>query len=258
MQDHWLWENNKELSKMEAWIDILLNVNHSDKKILIGNELYDVKRGQSINSQLTWAKRWNWDRSRVRRFFKTLEKDKMVVLEPDTKTTILTVCKYDSYQDVRPSNEHQTNTNKNVKNNIEIIRVSNPPIGVSPLYFYIAKSYHNLFLKKGSTKSLRKAKLDKWVDEVRKIIELDKVKVEQLVAVKMYWELCEEGVERDRFWYDTVNSMASFRKKDKNDEYYFDKITQSVKKWLDRNPQYIQEVKSRYNNLMDKANGSSK
>jgi len=49
-------------------MDILLTVNHSDKKVLIGGVLFDVKRGDSIMSLDSWAKRWNWNKSKVRRF----------------------------------------------------------------------------------------------------------------------------------------------------------------------------------------------
>ena len=56
-----------------------------------------------------------------------LENDNMIELKTNNKTSILTVCKYDSYQDARTSNEHQTDirrtsnehqtdTNNNVNN----------------------------------------------------------------------------------------------------------------------------------------------
>lgn len=128
IQDHWVWSKKTELTKFEAWFDILLTVNHKDQKVLIKNTLFTVKRGQSIKSQLTWAKRWNWSRSATRRFLELLESDSMITLKTTNKTTILTVCKYDSYQSVRTSDEqqvnikrttseHQMNTNNNVNNN---------------------------------------------------------------------------------------------------------------------------------------------
>ena len=127
IQEHYFWKEKRVFSKLEAWLDILLNVNHKEKKVVIKNTLFIVKRGQSINSQLTWSKRWNWNRSKVKRFLEMLENDNMVELKTNNKTSILTVCKYDSYQDAktsnehqmnikRTSNEHQTNTNNNVNN----------------------------------------------------------------------------------------------------------------------------------------------
>lgn len=120
---HWIWQDPE---KLRAWLDILLECNHSEKSVMIGMELMTVQRGGTIKSMKTWAQRWGWSRSKVMRFFKCLENDSMVTLKPNNKTTHLTVCNYDSYQDYRTSNEHQmnikrtsdehqTNTNKEVK-----------------------------------------------------------------------------------------------------------------------------------------------
>lgn len=126
IQDHWLWNDNRVFSKLEAWLDILLSVNYSDKKVVIKNDVFIVKRGQSINSQITWSERWNWNRSKVRRFLDLLENDNMIEIKTNNITTILTVCNYSDYQDLRTSDEHQTNikrtsdehqTNTNNNNN---------------------------------------------------------------------------------------------------------------------------------------------
>ena len=74
--DHWLYNEKRTYSKLEAWYDLLLNVNYSDTKTIIKGKLYDVKRGQSIMSLDSWAKRWNWDKSKVRRFLNVLQKMK--------------------------------------------------------------------------------------------------------------------------------------------------------------------------------------
>lgn len=97
--EHWLYKEKRVFSKFEAWNDILLTVNFSDVQTLIKGNIYYIKRGQSILSLESWGKRWNWDKHKVRRFFKLLEKDLMIELKSDTVTTQLTVCKYESYQD---------------------------------------------------------------------------------------------------------------------------------------------------------------
>lgn len=97
--EHWLYKEKRVFSKFEAWNDILLTVNFSDAQTLIKGNIYHIKRGQSILSLESWGKRWNWDKHKVRRFFKLLEKDLMIELKSDTVTTQLTVCKYESYQD---------------------------------------------------------------------------------------------------------------------------------------------------------------
>jgi len=107
IKDHWLYTEKRTFSKFEAWHDILIMVNFSDAKAIIKGKLYDIKRGQSILSLDSWGKRWNWDKSKVRRFLNALESDKMVVLLSDNITTRLTVCNYESYQGERNANETQ-------------------------------------------------------------------------------------------------------------------------------------------------------
>ena len=144
LQDHWLWQEKRVFSKLEAWFDILLTVNHSEQKVMIKNTLYIVKRGDSIKCLDTWGKRWNWNKSKVRRFLVLLEKDSMIVTKNETKTTRLTVCKYDSYQTIGNANETQmkhsrnadetqmtpnnnTNNNNNINSVIEDLQIFEPP-----------------------------------------------------------------------------------------------------------------------------------
>ena len=113
IQDNWLWKDEREFSRLEAWLDILLNVNHTPKKVLIKNTLIEVGRGESLRSLDTWGKRWNWNKSRVRRFFNLLQKDSMIVTKNVRVTTLLTVCKYDSYQTIGNASETQVKHKRN-------------------------------------------------------------------------------------------------------------------------------------------------
>lgn len=111
--NHWLYTEKRKFSKFEAWNDMLLNVNYSDCKTIIKGNLYEVKRGQSILSLDSWSKRWNWDKSSVRRFFNLLEKDEMIIVKSDNITTHLTICKYEDYQQGENANETQTKRRRN-------------------------------------------------------------------------------------------------------------------------------------------------
>ena len=108
ISNHWIYTEKRSFSRFEAWIDILMTVNFSDAQVLIKGKLYQVKRGQSILSMENWAKRWNWDKSKVRRFMELLQKDSMIEIKTDNITTQLTVCNYESYQDERHTKETQT------------------------------------------------------------------------------------------------------------------------------------------------------
>lgn len=107
VRSHWIWSSSRPLTNFEAWITILIEVNHSDAKVAFGYDIIECNRGESLNSLDTWAKLFNWNKSKVRRFFTMLQKDSMIVSRSVQKTTHLTVCNYDTYQSVRHASDTQ-------------------------------------------------------------------------------------------------------------------------------------------------------
>jgi hypothetical protein len=102
IREHWIWSDPV---KFRWWVDILFSVNHTSKTVNVGNKLIECNRGQSIKSIGTWAREWRVDESKVRRFFKLLQDDGMIVTENVVKTTRLTVCNYDNYNAQRRDND---------------------------------------------------------------------------------------------------------------------------------------------------------
>jgi hypothetical protein len=111
--DHWLYKEKRKFSRFEAWNDILLTVNYSEAQTIIKGKLYTVKKGESLLSLDSWAKRWNWDKSSVRRFLTMLQNETMINLVSDNISTRLIVCKWDIYQEERNANETQTKRKRN-------------------------------------------------------------------------------------------------------------------------------------------------
>ena len=113
LRDNQLWTEKRVFSKAEAWIDILLMVNHKEAKVIIKNTMITVGRGESILSLGSWSLRWNWNKSATRRFLSLLQDDEMIELKNESITTRLTVCNYESYQDSRNANETQVKRKRN-------------------------------------------------------------------------------------------------------------------------------------------------
>lgn len=84
--------------RLKWWLDILLTVNHSEAKVMIGNKLILTTRGQSVRSLNTWAKEWGVTKGAIRDFFKLLQSDGMITVESLQFTTRITVCNYEGYQ----------------------------------------------------------------------------------------------------------------------------------------------------------------
>jgi hypothetical protein len=113
VQDHWIFKEQREFSRFEAWLDLLLCANHSEQQVIIQGVIYTVKPGESLHSLETWSKRWNWSKSKVKRFFDTLTKELMIVTTNETKTTRVTICNYASYQVERNADDTQTKRRRN-------------------------------------------------------------------------------------------------------------------------------------------------
>lgn len=120
IREHWLW-SIKPFSKGQAWIDLLMMVNHEDKKIVFDSNVIVCKRGMTITSLRKLADRWGWSSGKVDRFLKCLKADGMITEKRDTKRTAITIENYSVYQQSantkRNSNgtvtRHSRNTNGN-------------------------------------------------------------------------------------------------------------------------------------------------
>jgi hypothetical protein len=107
IQFNFLWTEPRVFSKAEAWIDMLMEARYSENpaQMLIGSHLIECCQGQCIKSLDTWAARWHWNKSKVRRFFDLLQRVNQIRLENVTKTTRITICNYETYNLTRPENE---------------------------------------------------------------------------------------------------------------------------------------------------------
>ena len=124
IQDSWLWED-KPFSKGQAWVDLLLSVNHKDNKIMFDGKLINVKRGEFITSIRKLCEKWGWSNTKVRRFLDVLQSDRMVSYKSDTRKTIVSIVNYSDYQDqnitknvTETSLKHTNNNDNNDNNNI--------------------------------------------------------------------------------------------------------------------------------------------
>ena len=95
IMNHWLREKPEQFV---WWMDILFETNYADKEWAIGDQVFIVKRGECLYSLDTWAKRWNTDKSTVRRFLIKLKKCNMIEYKNETVTVRITVCNYETYQ----------------------------------------------------------------------------------------------------------------------------------------------------------------
>ena len=123
IENNWVWKSNEPFDKRSAWISLLLKANHKDTKVVISNEVVEVKKGSFITSEVKLSEEWKWGRKKVRNFLKSLEDDRMLSKNSTTKYTSITIENWDLYQNVEQqknnegtAEEHQRNTNNNDNN----------------------------------------------------------------------------------------------------------------------------------------------
>jgi len=129
------WQERRPFSKAEAWIDIVKEARWSYKPTVvpIGLRKISCERGQCIKSLETWASRWKWSKSRVRRFLAVLRNRRDIDTENVAKTTRITVCNYDDYNYRRRDNGAKTDAKTTPKEQRTQREQGNKPPVVPPV-----------------------------------------------------------------------------------------------------------------------------
>jgi hypothetical protein len=147
MQEGWIklyrssFENrlyfDEPFTRFQAWIDLLLLANHKDGSFFKRGNIVKVPRGTVARSMKELADRWQWSEAKVSRFINFLESEyiKQVKAQKSNVTTLITILNYDRYQinegaELRTNvstNDAQTTTYKNVKNDKEDNKIKNIP-----------------------------------------------------------------------------------------------------------------------------------
>ena len=223
---NWEWYNDINTSRL--FLHCLLRANHKEVNWRGAN----IKRGDFITSLFNLSKETGLTTQKVRTSLNHLENTGELTRTSTNKLTKITVCKYDDYQDnksatnkqdnKRITNEQQTNnkrlTTNNNDNKYNNVNNDNKKTLLSELkdsdvdnieYLEITKAFYELFKSNlielnVKTTTLEKAK-GNWVDEIRKIINVDKWDKEDLI--KVFQEL-----KVNYFWKQQIQSTKNLRK----------------------------------------------
>jgi len=99
--EHPFWNEKREYSKFEAWIDLLKSArfDEGEDSMIVSNQTVVWSRGEMVASLRFLAERWQWSKKKVDNFMKRLESDKSITRRTakGTVQTIVTICKYDTY-----------------------------------------------------------------------------------------------------------------------------------------------------------------
>lgn len=101
LQDHWVWSNDEPFSKGQAWVDLMLSVNHEKKKLSVNGQLVVIMPGQMWTSYTKLAGNWHWSKGRVLRYIKKLKSDGMIAVDGTPNGTLLTLKNWAFYNGER-------------------------------------------------------------------------------------------------------------------------------------------------------------
>lgn len=134
--DHWIFQ---EPEALKLWLYLLLKANHSDKSTMFNKSLIDVKRGQVITGRHSLVEKLGITERKVRRYIDTLEIEGMIVQQKTNKYSIISIVKYEQYQDnvqqtssKRPTDVQQTSTSKQYNNENNKEQVDKPALILVP------------------------------------------------------------------------------------------------------------------------------
>lgn len=260
--DHWIYNEKRIFSRFEAWIYILLEVNHKDNKFLLWNELIECKRWSMITSELKLMNIFSWSKTKLRAFLKNLGDDKMISIHTDKKKTTIFVLNYDKYQVLKTTKEPQKDQEKTIKkpqkdtnNNVNNDNnINNNNISKDISLLEDESSSENLQV----VETFWNDEINKMQDIIKNTIEsLDMIykpwkyerpRIKNIISWKDFWVVCEKHwMSRSDFVISIINlaSKLKYAKKINNAVDFYENyasvynLALQTKKWFLENKREI-------------------
>lgn len=89
---------DQPFTEREAFMWMVMEASWKPREKRVGSVVVHLERGQLASSIRFMAEAWNWQKSTVDRFLKRLENRDMIGTSSGTGVTVITVCKYNDYQ----------------------------------------------------------------------------------------------------------------------------------------------------------------
>jgi hypothetical protein len=122
MLDTPLWRC-EPFTRGQAWVDLLLMANYEKSFYFKRGVRIDVDRGQLSRSEVELADKWKWSRTKVRKFLNDLEKEQQIIQQKNNVTQIVTIIRYDYYQQestaTNTAEEQQKDSRKTAEKHIK-------------------------------------------------------------------------------------------------------------------------------------------
>jgi hypothetical protein len=108
---------NSEL--LHVWIFLLLDANHGESKVPVGNQVITVKPGQMITSRKRISEQTGIQESKVERLLITLKTEQQIEQQSFTKYRIISIVNWNTYQNSEQQSEQQMNNKRTASEHIK-------------------------------------------------------------------------------------------------------------------------------------------
>lgn len=112
--EEWLSE---PFTRAQAWVDIVGNAAYESGTVEKRGILIHVGRGQLAVSLRDLSARWGWPVARISRHLAQLKQRRRIEIEKNNVCTVITVLKYETYQNGNGSNGSKRNTDRDTDSN---------------------------------------------------------------------------------------------------------------------------------------------
>lgn len=220
---------------LKLWSLCLLKASHKDQpNYSLGGQPIPLKAGDFITGRDSLSEEFNrgvQKRNRVSaitlwRFLKKFEKFEMLNIKTTNRYSVVSIKNWDVYQsdeqqmnNNRTTDEQQMNTNKNVKNNKNDKEIKDSPskrkkrvYENDSIYYQLAE---RLFKQICQNQEIKEPNLNRWSDDIRKMIEIDKRTEDQVsrmidwATTESFWSTVILSAEKLRIKYDTMKAQAN-------------------------------------------------
>lgn len=98
IMNHEFFKEKRKFSRFEAWIDLLLKASFEEEEVSFNFQKFKLERGQLVTSIRELSERWGWHRKTIRTYFNQLQKEDMVNLDASNRGFVISIIKFDYYQ----------------------------------------------------------------------------------------------------------------------------------------------------------------
>ncbi|MDQ0414196.1 replication protein [Mesobacillus stamsii] len=211
---------------LKLWMYCLMKASHKEHNQLVGNQNIMLKEGEfitgrsSLSDDLNKGMKPNFKQSEISwwRYLNNLEKWGMLNIKKTNKYSVVSILKWYEYQETEQqmnnkctTDEQQLITNKNVKNVKNDKNEKNKKINsrkrvydVDSIHYQLADRLFKKILLNNS--EYKQPNLQKWADDIRLMMEIDKRNAEQITYV-IDWS------QTHQFWKTNILSVSKLRDK---------------------------------------------